>query len=148
MIAAMTPKIASESDNAIKIDNLIREIAINSQSFVIDGRNTGSTIFPDAKYKFYLTTNPYTRSIRRLADLRKSGEFIEFSKVYKDLKKSKKDKERLNSPLIIPENALVIDISDMSKKEVLLEIFKNISELNKFYKEVMSELKEKIFKIH
>ena len=121
---------------------MIREIAINSQSFVIDGRNTGSTIFPDAKYKFYLTTNPYTRSIRRLTDLRKSGEFIEFSKVYKDLK------ERLNSPLIIPENALVIDTSDMSKKEVLLEIFKNVSELNKFYKEVISELKQKTFKIH
>ena len=50
--------------------------------------------------------------------------------------------------MIILENALVIDTSDMSKKEVLLEIFKNVSELNKFYKEVMSELKEKIFKIH
>ena len=81
--------------------------------------------------------------------MRKSGKFIEFSKVYKDLKeRDKKDKERLNSPLIIPENALVIDTSYISKKEVLLEIFKNVSELNKFYKEVMSELKEKIFKIH
>lgn len=141
-IAKLTPDVVAKDGNATKISDLIRSMGENLGSFVMDGRNIGTTIFPEANHKFYMTTNPYDRSIRRLADLRACGEFVDLSTVYNDLKqRDLKDKSRKDSPMTIPDGAIVIDTTGKSRNQVLLEIFKNIPELQKQYQELIQEIK-------
>jgi CMP/dCMP kinase len=142
-IAKLTPDVVAKDGNATKICDLIRSMGENLGSFVMDGRNIGTTIFPEANHKFYMTTNPYDRSIRRLADLRASGEFVDLSTVYNDLKqRDLKDKSRKDSPMTIPDGAIVIDTTGKSRNEVLLEVFKNIPELKKQYQELTLEIRQ------
>ena len=102
--------------------NLQREIAQN-KSIVMDGRDIGSVVFPNAEYKFYLDASLKNRSKRRWRELKDGEKNITITTVESDLEnRDIIDSNRVHSPLVIPENAIVINSDDLSINQVLKKI--------------------------
>ena len=101
---------------------LQREIAQN-KSIVMDGRDIGSVVFPNAEYKFYLDASLKNRSKRRWTELKDGEKNITINTVESDLEnRDIIDSNRVHSPLVIPENAIVINSDDLSINQVLKKI--------------------------
>lgn len=102
-----------------KLVDIQRQIAGHT-SFILDGRDIGSVVFPDAKYKFFLTASPLVRAKRRYdqeeSDL--SLEDIEKSIIKRD----NFDSTRKISPLKKPKSAITIDSSDLTIEETINKI--------------------------
>ena len=82
----------------------------NNQGFVIDGRDIGSVVFKNADLKLYIVVNTEIRAKRRYKQLIDSGEKSIYPQILKDIKlRDKKDKTRINSPLVIPKDAHIIN---------------------------------------
>lgn len=96
-------------------------------NFIVEGRDIGSVVFPDAKYKFYLTADYDIRAKRRLADFEKINEAKDINIIKKDLIiRDKYDSTRKLSPLIKPDGAIIIDTSDCTIKDQVNQILKHI----------------------
>ena len=79
---------------------------------VMEGRDIGTVVFPDADYKFYFEARPGIRAKRRFRDLAKAGKKMAIKKVLKDLKvRDKSDYERKEGPLKRAKDAILIDTS-------------------------------------
>ena len=98
-------------------------------SLVMDGRDIGSNVFKDAKYKFYLTASPEIRAERRYNELKERGEHIKLSKILEDIKtRDDRDMNRKLNPLKIADGAVLIDSTDINIDEVVEKILSNIEE--------------------
>ncbi|MGR3810433.1 (d)CMP kinase [Jiulongibacter sp. NS-SX5] len=85
---------------------------------VMDGRDIGSVVFPDAELKIFMTADPDIRAQRRQAELMAKGDLMSFEEVLENLKKRDHiDSTRKESPLIQVPDAQVIDTSDMTLEE-------------------------------
>lgn len=92
----------------------------NGKGAVLDGRDIGSVILPDADAKFFIDAAADIRATRRHLELKARGEDIEFSEVLADIiKRDCRDKNRTVAPLIAAEDAFFIDSSDKNAEEVL-----------------------------
>ena len=82
---------------------------------VMDGRDIGSVVFPNADLKLFLTASDHIRAKRRFDELINEGYKVDYDDIFNNIiSRDKKDSERKDSPLIIPEDAVVIDNSKMS----------------------------------
>jgi len=89
-----------------------RRIA-NNQDCVIEGRDIGTIVFPDADVKFYLVTNDRVRAERRQLDLESIGEKKSINSLIEEIhKRDKHDSERNHSPLRKAEDAIEIDTTN------------------------------------
>lgn len=87
---------------------------------VLDGRDIGTVVLPDADAKFYVDAAADIRANRRHLELVAAGEAIEFSEVLSDLiKRDCRDKNRTVAPLIAADDAFFIDSSTKNAEEVL-----------------------------
>ncbi len=92
---------------------------------VLEGRDTGSVVCPEAILKIYLTASLDERIDRRDLQIKSKGKFMEKDKIRAEIiSRDKIDSGRKDSPLIIPENGIMIDTSDLSIKEVVDKIKK------------------------
>ena len=102
-----------------KLVDIQREIS-KSQSVVMDGRDIGTVVFPDADYKFFIVASAEVRASRRLKDLQAKGEQVELDILIEQVKeRDKKDSERELSPLVKANNAIEINTDNLSVDEVL-----------------------------
>ncbi len=110
-----------------KLVSLQREMA-KSQSVVMDGRDIGTVVLPDAQLKIFLTADTEVRAKRRLAQLSDKGVDAELSEVEKDIReRDRQDSSRAASPLVKAEDAILIDSSKQSVEEtaaVIIGLFK------------------------
>lgn len=99
-------------------------------SVVMDGRDIGSVVFPNAKIKFFLEASAEVRINRRHAELVEKGENISFEEVHANIEKRDHiDSNRDDSPLIVPENAIVLS----NDKDGLMDIFSQATtEIDKY----------------
>jgi len=103
------------------VRNLIKITLLNyyediDRGLVIEGRDMGSVVFPDADFKLYLDADEETRGVRRE---NQSG----FQETIEEIKQRDHiDMHREASPLVVPENAIVIDNTNKSKEETVGEI--------------------------
>ena len=92
--------------------NIVNKNKGKYRGIVIDGRDIGSVVFKHAEIKLYIDTNKKIRVKRRFKELIDRGERTIYSNVLKDIKlRDEKDKNRKNSPLVIPKDAIIIDNS-------------------------------------
>jgi len=85
---------------------------------ILDGRDIGTFVFPDADIKFFLTASPEIRARRRWLELQKKGINKEYDEVLRELEeRDRNDASRALAPLSIAEDAIVIDTGDMSVEE-------------------------------
>ena len=102
-----------------KMVEMQREIA-KGTSCVLDGRDIGSVVLPNAKYKFFITADSKVRAMRRYKELLSRGETVDFDKLHAEIiARDKQDSERAFSPLIQAKDAVLIDTSDMDIESVL-----------------------------
>ena len=87
---------------------------------VLDGRDIGTAVFPDAEVKFYLDANPGERAQRRLAELRATGSDASFDVVEREVReRDYTDSHRAESPLVRAWDALALDTTRLSREEVV-----------------------------
>lgn len=123
-----TPEISILSSDIAKIKtvrsflvNLQRKIC-SGQKIVVEGRDMGTVVFPEAKYKFYLDALPEERARRRLLQLNNN---LTYEMVLDEIKKrDKQDMEREESPLHPAPNAVIIDTTELTPSEVVVKILK------------------------
>lgn len=88
-------------------------------SFVTEGRDQGSVVFPDADIKFVLEADLEKRALRRLRDLQVDGEEVDFRQVFDNLKTRDANDSVQWLSLLEPGAAIVIDTTDLSIAEVV-----------------------------
>lgn len=110
--------------------NLQRKIGNSaSQGCVLEGRDIGTVVFPDADFKFFLTAKPETRARRRYEEDKRRGVNISYEETLAEINsRDARDVARKDSPLTIPEDAIVLDTSDMSLEEVFETMVARIEE--------------------
>jgi len=87
---------------------------------VMEGRDIGTVVFPDARAKFYLTADPPTRAARRAAELRTAGETVDEVALARDIAaRDRRDATRAHSPLRPAADALVIDTTALPLEAVV-----------------------------
>lgn len=96
---------------------------------VLDGRDIGTVVFPNADIKFFLTAKPEARARRRFEEDSAKGRAVSYEQTFKEIKeRDERDVSREDSPLSIAENAVVIDTSEMDLTEVFEQMLKTIEE--------------------
>lgn len=108
----------------------VRRFLVNQQQelgeakgIVMDGRDIGTVVFPNAELKLFLTARPEVRAQRRLLELQEKGEHPVYEDVLHDVNdRDYRDTHRAESPLRQAQDAIVVDNSDMTKEEQMLQI--------------------------
>jgi cytidylate kinase len=104
-----------------------RTIGRQHGNLVTEGRDQGSVVFPDARFKFYLTASPEERARRRARELRARGEIVDEREILEGIiERDEKDRTRSVGPLAIPQGAVVIDTTELSMDEVVNRIVKTV----------------------
>ncbi len=122
LISDLASSIAVHPSVRRKLLGIQRSFA-GRTSVVVEGRDTGSVVFPDADLKIYLDADPQERARRRHAELLIKGSETGMKKVLSDLiNRDQRDGARIVSPLVIPEYAVVVDTTHLSLGEVVEKI--------------------------
>lgn len=94
---------------------------------VLDGRDIGTVICPDALVKIFLTARPEIRAERRFKELQLKGLCVIYENVLSDITaRDKRDSERTTAPLKAAEDAFVVDTSDLTMNEVFATVVRYI----------------------
>lgn len=113
----------------LKMVEMQRKIA-SQMSCVLDGRDIGSYVLPDADYKFYVTASVDVRADRRFKELTLKGHKINFEELKKEIEqRDYNDKNRDFAPLRKPDDAIEIDTSYMTIDQVLKAVLSKIKEI-------------------
>ena len=95
------------------------------KGIVMDGRDIGTVVFPNAELKLFLTASPEVRAERRFKELQAKGESPVFEDVLRDTNdRDYRDTHRAESPLRQAEDAVVVDNSEMTREEQMAKIVK------------------------
>ena len=120
-------KVAEVSEVRAKLVEQQQEMGKN-KGIVMDGRDIGTTILPDADVKIYLTASSLTRAKRRYLELQEKGTVCDLDNIQKDIEeRDQRDMNREISPLRQAEDAVLVDSSDLTIEQVvdrILEIFR------------------------
>ena len=112
----------------LKLVSLQREIA-SKNNCVLDGRDIGSYVLPNAEYKFYLTASSTVRAIRRQKELELKGENIPLEILQREIEqRDEQDMSRAFAPLKICNDAIVIDTTNLTIDEVISTVLRYINE--------------------
>ena len=105
-----------------------REIgARDARGCVLEGRDIGSVVFPNADYKFFLTAKPEARAQRRFSEDSAKGMVSTFEETLAEInERDARDVSRSDSPLTIAADAIVIDTSDLDLTEVFEQMLGTI----------------------
>ena len=127
MLASTVSKIPAVRKKLVEIQ---RSIAHKS-SCVLDGRDIGSYVLPDADYKFYMTADVDVRAKRRYLELKEKKDTT-LEKVKEEMiARDEQDSSRAFAPLCVPNGAYVIDTTNMSIDEVITLIQNKVNRNNK-----------------
>lgn len=120
-MASKTSAYGSVREKLLSLQqNIAKECVV-----VMDGRDIGTTVLPDAEVKIFLTASVEVRAKRRFDELSAKGEPCDFDKIAEDIaKRDEQDATRELSPLKQADDAYLLDSSDLSIDEVVAEIIK------------------------
>ena len=105
-----------------KLLDLQRKLA-RTMSVVMDGRDIGTTILPDADVKIYLTASSLTRARRRYLEYQEKGEACDLAEIQKTIEeRDQRDMTREISPLCQAEDAVLVDYSELTIDETVEKI--------------------------
>ena len=129
-----TIEVSNNVSNVAKIKE-VRHLMVDVQreigkrnSVILDGRDIGSYVFPNADYKFYLIATPNERGMRRFKELKEKGYDTSLEEIIKDIiKRDEIDSNREFAPLVKAEDAIEIDTTGKSIDEVVDFVLSKIS---------------------
>ncbi|SHE62766.1 cytidylate kinase [Thermoanaerobacter uzonensis DSM 18761] len=129
------PEVSEKVSLVSKIPK-VREILVQKQrkiaegkNVVMDGRDIGTVVLPDAQFKFYLTASLEERAKRRYSEFKTKNVNVSYYEVLKEIEnRDTIDSQRDTSPLKIAEDSIVIDTTYLSEEEVLEKLYNIIKE--------------------
>ena len=135
LISSLASKISSFSsirEVMKKQQRTLVEGVRKSESYlgaVLEGRDIGTVVFPDAEFKFYVDASPEIRAKRRMLQMQERGENANFEKILTALRKRDfQDQNRKVAPLRPAEDALIVDTGNLSAAQVLEHLVAFIGE--------------------
>ena len=121
-VGNMASKTSAVPEVREKLLELQRTLA-KENDVIMDGRDIGTNILPDADVKIYLTASVETRARRRYDELKEKGEYCDLDQIAQDIKeRDERDMNRETAPLKKAEDAILVDSSYMTIPEVVSEI--------------------------
>lgn len=118
-VSELVSQVAKITDVRKKLVEIQRQIG-TEKAVVMDGRDIGSVVFPNAELKIFLTASPEERARRRFLEYQAKGEDISYEEVLKNVQqRDYLDTHRNDSPLIVAEGAITVDNTEMDLPETL-----------------------------
>lgn len=125
-ISRIASDVATKGLVRKKLVELQREIGLNG-NIVVEGRDMGTYVFPEATFKFYLDATLKERAVRRRRQLIENNINIDLDKMIIEIElRDKQDKGRLESPLHPAPNAVIIDTTNLNADEVTNRIITEV----------------------
>ncbi len=131
--AIRSPKVSEAASKVSAIPGVRRALVAKQQAMgamggvVMEGRDIGTVVFPDAMVKVFLDAAPEVRAERRLKQLREKGEHPAHDEVFKEItERDRRDSTRADSPLRQAPDAVFVDTTEMSVEDVEEAILKII----------------------
>ena len=110
----------------LKMVDMQRKIA-SKMSCVLDGRDIGTYVLPNAKYKFFMTASPETRAQRRYKELTEKGQKVDYDTLLKEInQRDYNDSHRAFAPLKQADDAILLDTTNMNVDQVVEFIMSKI----------------------
>ena len=129
-VASFTSIIAAKPIVRQLLLTIQRDIILQPESIVAEGRDVGTVVYPEADFKIFLTASLETRVKRRQKQLEEHGKATSYDNLYNDLKlRDQRDQDRALAPLKAANDALVIDGSDLTIEQILERILLFIGRL-------------------
>lgn len=142
-VAIRAPEIADGASRVSAMPAVRRAMVRQQQrmgemaSVVMEGRDIGTVVFPQAEVKIYLDAEPRVRAERRLRDLEARGEFPSLDDVERDIRlRDDRDRTRADSPLMQAPDAIYFDSTGLSAQEVEEALLRIVRERTSNGKEV------------
>ena len=157
-----TPEV-SMAASAVSAIPAVREFLLEMQrntakknSVVMDGRDIGTVVLPDAEVKIFLTASPKARAKRRYAELLSKGNDLSFDQVYKEMvERDKNDSSRDIAPCIKAKDAILVDNSKLTEDQTVDKILniakkktKDTTPLYSTLKVIVSPIYRFLFNVH
>lgn len=102
----------------------------SENNVIMDGRDIGTCVLPDAQLKIYLTASVSCRAKRRFEELKSKNEHADYEKIYNEIvDRDSRDMNRATAPLKQAEDAILVDSSEMSIEEVVeyfMKLYKDV----------------------
>lgn len=118
-IGAIASKIAAIPEVRMVLNDLQKIFPLGRAGVVIDGRDIGTVIFPNADLKFFIAANLELRAERRFKQLKKTSNSVIFVDVLENLReRDERDIQRKVAPTVSAPDAIVIDTSNLNEQEV------------------------------
>ncbi len=120
-----TPEISQLSSVVSALAGVRRELVRRQRELaagggVVEGRDIGTVVFPDAPLKVFVTATPEVRARRRFDELRARGVTVEWDEVLREqVQRDRRDATRASAPLRPAEGAVVVDTSELSLEQVV-----------------------------
>lgn len=123
-VSSFVSKVAEISEVRSKLVEQQQEMG-KTKAIVMDGRDIGTVVFPDADLKIFMTASPKTRAERRFKELQRKGDNVTFDEVLKNVEERDYiDTHRSDSPLVKAKDAIEFDNSNISKQEQFEKVLK------------------------
>ncbi|NQU54179.1 MAG: (d)CMP kinase [Bacteroidetes bacterium] len=101
-----------------------------TKGIVMDGRDIGTVVFPDAELKIFMTASPKIRAQRRFDELKEKGQNVDFDEILQNVEgRDKIDSNRAVSPLKRADDALILDNSNLTREEQLKWTVEKVKEI-------------------
>ena len=132
-VSGFVSKVAEVSEVRAKLVEQQQEMGKN-KAIVMDGRDIGTVVFPDAELKIFMTASATTRAQRRFDELVQKGDVVTYEEVLKNVEERDYiDTHREDSPLVMAKDAVEIDNSHLTREEqfqAVLDLVNAIIETN------------------
>lgn len=126
-VSNLVSKVAARREVRDFVNNLMHR-AVEERTFIAEGRDLGTAVFPNAALKFFMTADVETRARRRYEERIDQGEDVDFEQIRKDIeRRDRKDAERSEDPLKKAEDAIPIDTSEKTFEQQVDKICSYIS---------------------
>ncbi|MCE3279948.1 MAG: cytidylate kinase [Bacteroidetes bacterium] len=129
IVSENVSKVSAIHEVRVKMIAIQRELGKN-KGIVMDGRDIGTNVFPDAELKLFMTADPDIRTQRRYDEMLAKGQHPTFLDVKKNLlDRDYEDTHRKENPLTQAEDAIVLDNTELNREQQLEYVMKLITDL-------------------
>lgn len=130
-VSGFVSKVAEVSEVRAKLVEQQQEMG-KGKGIVMDGRDIGTVVFPDAELKIFMTASPETRARRRYDELQAKGQNVSYEAVLKNVEERDHiDTHRDDSPLVMADGAIEIDNSALTREEQFTEVLALVDKVSK-----------------
>ena len=130
-VSSFVSKVAEVSEVRAKLVEQQKEMG-KDKGIVMDGRDIGTVVFPDAELKIFMTASASTRAQRRYDELVAKGDAVTYDEVLKNVEERDYiDTNREDSPLVMAADAIEIDNSYLSREEQFAQVLELVNEITK-----------------